>query len=228
MRPAERRALLTLLGLALAGHGLRLALARPGEPPGALALPGGPADPKSHADSARRLARPLAPGERVDLDRAGAAELDRLPRVGPALARAIVAEREARGPFGRLEGLGRVRGIGPGTLRLLEPHAAFSGGSGGAPAPTAAPKEGRHDGKGEGGTGPPLDLNLAGAEELARLPGLGPARAAAIVAWRAGHGPFRGVEELGRVPGIGPKTVAGLRGKVVAGGRERGAVSGKR
>lgn len=203
MRPAERRAVLTLLGLALLGHGLRVALARPGDAPGALRIPGQPADPAAHADSARRLARPLAAGERIDLDRATPAELVRLPRVGPALARAIVADREAHGAFGSLEGLGRVRGIGTGTLRLLEPHARFSGTAGTAGA--------------GGGDSGGVDLNSAGPEALARLPGIGPSRAAAIVAWRDRHGPFRAVEELVRVPGIGPKTVEGLRGRVTAG-----------
>jgi len=206
MRPAERRAVLTLLGLALVGHAVRLALARPGDAPGAVAVPGQPADPGAHADSARRLSRPLAPGERVDLDRAGPAELVRLPRIGPALARAIAADREANGPFGSLEGLGRVRGIGPGVLRLLEPHAGFSGTARGAGAAGTA-----------GTAGGMVDLNLAGPEELARLPGIGPSRAGAIVAWRARYGPFRGVEDLVRVPGIGPKTVEGLRGRVGVG-----------
>jgi competence protein ComEA len=212
MRPAERRAILTLLALALVGHGVRLALARPGEAPGAVVLPGQPADPRAHADSARRLSRPLGPGERVDLDRAGPAELVRLPRIGPALARAIVADREANGPFGNLEGLGRVRGIGPGVLRLLEPHARFSGAAGAAGV------------AGTAGTAGTVDINEAGPEALAGLPGIGPSRAAAIVAWRARNGPLRAVEELVRIPGIGPKTVEGLRGRVVVGGA-RGAVT---
>ncbi|HSE27683.1 MAG TPA: helix-hairpin-helix domain-containing protein [Gemmatimonadales bacterium] len=225
MRPAERRALLTLLGLALVGHGVRLGLARPGDPPGAVGLPGGQADPRAHADSARRLSRPLAPGERIDLDRAGTVELVRLPRVGPALARAIVSDREANGPFGSLEGLGRVRGIGPGTLRLLEPHARFSGTARGA---GAAGKAGKVATAGEGPQAI-VDLNLAGPEELARLPGIGPSRAAAIVAWRARHGRFGRVEDLVRVPGVGPRTVEGLRGRVGVEGRgERGTGNGER
>ena len=60
-------------------------------------------------------ARPLAPGELVDADLASPAELARLPRVGLALAKVLVADRQAKGPFGSLEGLDRVPGIGPGT-----------------------------------------------------------------------------------------------------------------
>jgi len=52
--------------------------------------------------------------------------------------------------------------------------------------------------------GLPLDLNRADAASLEVLPGIGPARAAAIVAAR----PFAQVGELSRVPGIGPGTLA--------------------
>jgi competence ComEA-like helix-hairpin-helix protein len=53
-----------------------------------------------------------------------------------------------------------------------------------------------------------LDLNAAAAEELMRLPGIGPHRAAQIVAWRAQHGRFRRIIDLRRIPGFGRKTVA--------------------
>lgn len=55
-----------------------------------------------------------------------------------------------------------------------------------------------------------LDLNRARAATLEVLPGIGPARAAAIVAERAQR-PFASVDELRRVPGIGPHTLARLR-----------------
>jgi competence protein ComEA len=63
----------------------------------------------------------------VDLDVAGAAEIERLPWVGPALARRIVASRDSLGPFGILPALGRVKGVGPATLRRLAPLVTFSG-----------------------------------------------------------------------------------------------------
>lgn len=62
----------------------------------------------------------------------------------------------------------------------------------------------------------PVDLNTASAEALQVLPSIGPVRAAAIVRYRDEHGPFASVEALVQVPGIGPKTVADLRGLVVA------------
>src|SRR5512143_3993347 len=103
----ERRAILLLVGLAVAGHGARAALAPRDTPPGAITILGART---AHAALARRdslaqLARPLADGERIDPDRAGLAELGRLPGVGPGLARRILDDRERHGPFGSLEGL---------------------------------------------------------------------------------------------------------------------------
>lgn len=63
----------------------------------------------------------------VDVDVASEPELERLPRIGPALARRIVEDRKARGPFRSLEGLQRVRGVGPATARLLEGRVTFGG-----------------------------------------------------------------------------------------------------
>ncbi len=49
-----------------------------------------------------------------------------------------------------------------------------------------------------------VDPNAAPAEELERLPGIGPAKAFAIVDDREIHGPYVTLEDLRRVPGIGP------------------------
>lgn len=57
----------------------------------------------------------------------------------------------------------------------------------------------------------PLDLNSATAEQLDTLPGIGPALAERIVAYRAEHGPFAQVEQLNDVKGIGDKTLEKLR-----------------
>lgn len=64
--------------------------------------------------------------EPVDLDLAGLEELDRLPGIGPALAARIVADREAKGPFGSLEQLQRVKGVGPALAAKLQPYVTFS------------------------------------------------------------------------------------------------------
>jgi competence protein ComEA len=64
----------------------------------------------------------------------------------------------------------------------------------------------------------PLDLNRATAEQLDRLPGVGPATAQAIVEYRARHGPLASVDELLEVRGIGPAKLDGFRDLVTVGG----------
>lgn len=59
--------------------------------------------------------------------------------------------------------------------------------------------------------GVPLDLNRASAVDLTRLKGIGPKRAAAIVAHREREGPFPSVDALQAIKGVGPKTVTRLR-----------------
>ncbi|HEY8256018.1 MAG TPA: ComEA family DNA-binding protein [Gemmatimonadales bacterium] len=193
MPPAERRALVLLLALALVGQGVRWLATRPGQAPGEVAILAAmpPKSPAAHRDSLVALARPLGPEERIDPDLAPDEELARLPKVGLALARAIVAYRQKHGPFGGVQGLDRVPGVGPGLLAAIGPHLAFSA------QPAAPPGE--------------LDLNSASADALDGLPGIGPTRAASIVQYRARHGPFRSVEELGRVPGMGPAALARVR-----------------
>jgi competence protein ComEA len=127
----ERRGLLFLATIAVAGGVMRVVRAPSAAPGASIVAPelaaGDVARQAQLARHALEMARPLLPGERVDVDRAGPEELERLPRVGPAMARRIVDEREAHGPFGSLEGLKRVSGIGPATLRGFERTTTFSG-----------------------------------------------------------------------------------------------------
>ena len=64
-----------------------------------------------------------------------------------------------------------------------------------------APPVGASSGSSESG---PLDLNTASESDLDALPGVGPATAKAIVAYRSSHGPFTSVDQLLEVRGIGP------------------------
>ncbi|NJD11199.1 MAG: helix-hairpin-helix domain-containing protein [Gemmatimonadetes bacterium] len=62
-----------------------------------------------------------------------------------------------------------------------------------------------------GGGDQPLDLNRATAAELERLPGVGPARPARIVARRDSAGGFRSLAQLDSVRGVGPALLARLK-----------------
>lgn len=230
MAPAERRALLILLGLIVTGHGVRAWILRPGQAPGSVTIlqNAGDAALARHRQASERVGRPLSPGERIDLNIAPATELARLPRIGPALARRIAADRDSRGAFQSVEDLRRVTGVGEAILRevreWVEVGGVGSGGWGkgngmGGSAPVAA---------GASATPPStpvshsplplphslLNLNTAAEAELLRLPGVGPTKARAIMAYRQSRGPFASVEELLRVPGIGPAVLAGFRDRV--------------
>jgi competence protein ComEA len=56
-----------------------------------------------------------------------------------------------------------------------------------------------------------INLNTATVEQLDTLPGVGPVRAAAIVAWRNTNGKFTSVDQLGEVDGIGTGRLEKLR-----------------
>ncbi|ROV51751.1 ComEA family DNA-binding protein, partial [Neisseria chenwenguii] len=55
-----------------------------------------------------------------------------------------------------------------------------------------------------------VNINTAGEAELETLPGVGPAKAKAIVAYRSQHGQFKSVDELKNVKGIGEGIFAKL------------------
>lgn len=59
----------------------------------------------------------------IDLNAADAAELELLPRIGPALAGRIITDREAHGWFESIEDLQRVSGIGPKTVEKIRAFA---------------------------------------------------------------------------------------------------------
>ena len=53
---------------------------------------------------------------KININRASATEFDSLPRIGPTIAERIVTFRDANGPFGSIDELGNVPGIGDTTL----------------------------------------------------------------------------------------------------------------
>jgi competence protein ComEA len=183
---------------------------------------------------------------RVDLNRAGHAELLQLPGVGEGLAQRIEDYRRAHGPFRSVNDLRNVRNVGAAALRRLLPWVCvqsddsgevaqpvlFRGSSrtDGAATPAAVPENpsARKPGKKAAGITRPIDLNRASATELQRLPGIGPVIAARIVEERR-KAPFQSVDDLkGRVPGIGPKKLEMLRPyATVTGDGERVATAGQ-
>lgn len=73
------------------------------------------------------FAQASEPAAVVNLNTATATELERLPRVGPARAQAILALRAQLTQFSKVEQLLRVKGIGRATFRKLRPLLTLSG-----------------------------------------------------------------------------------------------------
>lgn len=237
--PQERMALGVVALLLAAGAGARVLRSEPPPPEwSGAAFADSAFGSRLRSETKREVAdeearsRPLGDGERIDPNRATAAELDRLPGVGPAVADRIVAWRSERGRFRTLADLDSVPGVGPKLLEGVAPHVTLAAGaSSSSRSSESRPFESRsasrssgdrasgaaESGRRAGGVSPSpasgraVDLNRASAEELASLPGIGPALAGRIVAWRAKNGRFRSVEALAEVPGVGPRMVEKIR-----------------
>jgi competence protein ComEA len=175
-------------------------------------------------------ARPTEPvaTDLTDLNSADQQELAQVPGVGPKLAEAIVDHRRLHGAFKSVDQLKTVRGVGQVTFEKIRnqfrvgpppprapvveappspnPHPP-------APAPAPAPRPTAGSKKIQPGE-PPINVNTATADELQRLPGIGPVTAQAIVAAR-GRAPFQSLNDLDKVKGIGPKTLEKIRPFVV-------------
>lgn len=80
-----------------------------------------------------------------------------------------------------------------------------------AVAPAAVAPAGRSRSQGAAPSGGKVNLNLATAEQLDALPGIGRKRALDIIADRRKNGPYRRIDDLRRVPGVGPKLMARLK-----------------
>ncbi len=83
-----------------------------------------------------------------------------------------------------------------------------------APSGPGAPPAPPDGGPGGASGGSLINLNAATPADLETLPGIGPALAERIVAYRTEHGGFRRVEDLLEVPGIGPKKFEELKAHV--------------
>ena len=68
----------------------------------------------------------LLPGEKININTAPAAELQRLPGIGEKRAEDIVSRREEHGPFASVEDLMQVPGIGAGILDGIRDYITIS------------------------------------------------------------------------------------------------------
>lgn len=106
-----------------------------GGPTAPAAPPGSPAQtpaPKPHPSTASGHERSAKPGKltvpgqgTVRINSAGAAELQRLPGIGPSMAQRIIDYRLQKGAFKSVDELNEVKGIGPAKLAKLRPFVSL-------------------------------------------------------------------------------------------------------
>lgn len=66
-----------------------------------------------------------------------------------------------------------------------------------------------------------ININTADEKALEQLPGVGPAKAKAIVEYRIQHGSYKNVDDLLKVKGIGPKILEKIKDLVEVGTTEK-------
>ncbi len=130
LTPEERRGATVLVVILLLGAShdacvarrMRIEARASAAPTAAAAYAPVAEDSLSGAHRADAVAAAGVVSERLDLNRASAAELDALPGIGPVLAERIVTYRRQVGGFGSVEELLAVRGIGPRLFDRLRPR----------------------------------------------------------------------------------------------------------
>jgi len=120
-----------------------------------------------------------------------------------AQAASEAPEASAAAKTGQAAASGPASNTGPATV---PGQASALAGATASPAAPAAKPDSAASGL--------LDLNAATEDQLDELPGIGPAKARAIVEYRKTRGAFRSVEELKNVKGIGEKLFAKIRNLV--------------
>jgi competence protein ComEA len=198
--------------------------------PAALAAKKKTPTPAAGASSASTAADKAAKTEKVNLNTADEKAIAGAKGVGDKLAKELVKNR----PYKTWEEVSKVKGVGSGKkLDALKKVLKLTEGVATKEEPAAEKKEtkekkSKSSSKGEEATsasssssseklapGTKININTASAEELDKLPEIGPVKARAIVEYRKANGPFKSAEDIEKVKGIKEGTFAKIKDYIV-------------
>lgn len=145
------------------------------------------------------VAGSLSAQEKVDVNKATFAQLEKIPGIGPDMAKKIIDQRKELGSYKNVDQILQIKGIGPKTIEKIAPYLTIdgkplgTGSSTSSKSSTLAP-------------GTKININTASRSELDKLPGVGPKTADSIIEYRKANGPFKKPSDIKKVKGIGEKT----------------------
>lgn len=202
LTPSEQKALLFLLVCFFAGCLLNK-LGFPAVSP--LGANKEHTDLQSFEDSLQTDVVPI-----IDIRTASLEELILLPGIGEKRAAAIIEHRNLT-PFQNVNEIMLIKGIGVKTYEKMRPMLLVFGSDTpidkNAKDSSGSSKSDKESIK-KADLTTMVNLNSATLEQLCTLVGIGPAKAQAILDYRAENGSFSAIEDIMKVKGIGPATFA--------------------
>lgn len=149
----------------------------------------------------------------ININTATSRQLQELSGIGESKAAAIIEYREMHGGFSDISELLNVSGIGEGIFENIRGHITVGDVP---PKETTSPETSKPSPTAPAQI-PVVNINTASIEELQQLPGIGSAKAMAVVQYRSVFGDFTDINEIKNVNGIGEGVFAEIRDYITVG-----------